>query len=266
MNPFMQKLASSAGDAPLGTFIMSASPLVAEAIGCCGFDWAIVDAEHSPLDTMDVAYMLQALGTTPTVPILRVPWNDAVIVKRVLDAGASTLLFPFIQTPEEAARAVQSTRYPPDGIRGMAGLTRASRFGAMPDHFRTANSRIGVIVQLETPAAMERLEDIAAVNGVDALFVGPSDLSGAMGHAGNAGHPQVQQMVLEAARRCNAAGKPIGTVAGTTELAAQYRDAGFGFVAIASDLAFITGQARSALARLRDRSAGSNAILGGSTH
>ena len=264
MNLFNEKLAAAHGTASLGTFIMSASPLIAEVIGCCGFDWAIVDGEHSPLDTMDIAHMLQALGTTPTVPIVRMAWNDAVLVKRALDAGASTLLFPFIQNAAEARLAVEATRYPPEGIRGMAGLSRASRFGAVPDHFRTANSRIGVIVQLETLTALDALEEIAAVPGVDALFVGPTDLSGSMGHVGNPGHADVQAAVLNFAKRCKAAGKPSGTLASTPELTEQYRAAGFDFIAFASDLGMLTGQARSVLARLRKPS--SPMAAGGATY
>jgi 2-keto-3-deoxy-L-rhamnonate aldolase RhmA len=250
MNPFVQQL--QGGGSSTGTFLMAASPLVAEAVGCCGFDWAIIDGEHSPIDTMDLAHMLQALGTTPTIPVVRMAWNDAVLVKRALDAGAATLLFPFIQNGEEAARAVRATRYPPEGIRGMAGLSRASRFGAVPDHFRSANSRIGVIVQLETAAALDALEEIAAVPGVDALFVGPTDLSGSMGHYGQSAHPDVQRALQDFARRCRAAGKPAGTLAATPEQARGYAQEGFSFVALGSDLGLLTGQARALLAKLRE--------------
>lgn len=249
MNPFVKHLKEHPGS--LGTFVMSASPLIAEAVGWCGFDWAIVDAEHSPIDTMDMAHMLQALSSTPTLPVLRVTWNDAVLVKRAMDAGAGTLLFPFIQTAEEAAAAVRATRYPPEGIRGMAGLTRASRFGAVPDHFKTANSRIGVIVQLETRSSLDQLEQIAAVEGIDALFIGPTDLSGAMGHMGNGAHPEVQQAMAEALQRCKAIGKPLGTLGATPELAQKYLDLGFDFIAVSSDLGYLTGHARSTLAALR---------------
>ena len=129
---------------------MSASPLVAEAVGHAGFDWGVVDMEHAPLDVMEVVQLLQALSATKMVPIVRVPWNDAVVVKRVLDAGATTMMFPFVQDADEAARAVAATRYPPEGMRGMAGMSRASRFGTVPNYFGTANKQIGVIVQLET--------------------------------------------------------------------------------------------------------------------
>lgn len=256
MNPFVRMLRERPGS--LGTFVMSGSPLVAEAVGCCGFDWAIVDSEHSPIDTMDAAMLLQALATTPTLPVLRVAWNEPVLVKRALDAGAGTLLFPFVQTAEEALAAVRSTRYPPEGIRGMAGLTRASRFGAVPDHFRTANSRIGVIVQIESRTGLDNIDAIAAVEGVDALFIGPTDLSGALGFHGNGAHPEVQEAMAQALARCKAAGKPLGTLGTTPELTRKYLAQGFDFVAVSSDLGFLTGQARATLAGLRAAPAAAN--------
>lgn len=250
VNPFIELLREHPG--ALGTFVMSASPLIAEAVGCCGFDFAIVDGEHSPIDTLDTTSLLQALGTTATVPVLRVAWNEPVLVKRALDAGAATLLFPFVQTAEEATAAVRATRYPPEGIRGMAGLSRASRFGAVPDYFRTANSRIGVIVQIESRLALDNLEAIASVEGVDALFVGPTDLSGAMGHGGNGAHPEVQEAMRDALHRCRTANKPLGTLGATPELALQYVQDGFAFVAVSSDLGMLTGTARATLSTLRN--------------
>lgn len=249
MNPFLQRLQAAAG-VSTGTFIMSGSPLVAEAVGCCGFDWVIVDGEHSPIDMMDLAHMLQALESTPSVPVVRLAWNDPVLVKRALDAGASTLLFPFIQDAQEAEIAVRATRYPPQGTRGMAGLSRASRFGAVPDHFRTANSRIGVVAQIETQRALDALEEIAAVPGVDALFVGPTDLAGSLGHFGDGSHPDVQRALLDFVRRCTAVGKPAGTLAATVEQALAYSESGFRFVAISSDLGLLTGHARNLLRRM----------------
>jgi 2-keto-3-deoxy-L-rhamnonate aldolase RhmA len=249
MNAFISRLQPGGGPVPLGTFLMSASPLVAEAIGCSGFEWAIVDAEHSPIDIADVAHMLQAIGNTPMLPVVRAPWNEPVVVKRLLDAGAPTILFPFIQDADEARRAVAATRYPPEGIRGMAGLSRASRFGARADHFRTANETIGVIVQIETPRAVAQLEAIAAVPGVDAVFVGPTDLSGGMGHHGNASHPEVRAVLAGVARRCKALGKPVGTLAATVEAALAFAEAGFDFVVLGSDLGLMLTQARGAVER-----------------
>ena len=173
MNPFRQLLLAHGAKAPIGTWVSSASPIVAEAVGCAGFDWGVLDMEHAPVDLMQLLQLLQAVGNTKMVPVVRVPWNDAVTVKRVLDVGAQTLLFPMIQNADEARRAVAATRYPPEGVRGMAGGSRAARFGTVRDYLRTANQTIGVVLQLETPGALARLEEIAAVPGVDALFVGP---------------------------------------------------------------------------------------------
>ena len=251
MNPFQQLLAARATKVPVGTWIMSASPLVAEAIGHAGFDWAVLDMEHTPLDLMDLVHLLQAVGNTKLVPLVRVPWNDTVNVKRVLDAGAHSLLFPFIQNGEEAKKAVAATRYPPEGVRGMAGMSRASRFGTVPDFFKTANANICAVLQLETPESIARLEEIAAVPGVGGLFVGPGDLSGAMGHVGNLTHPDVMALMADAAQRAHRIGMPIGTVGGTPEVVAKYRANGYDFVAVASDLGLLMRAAQAAAQALR---------------
>ena len=251
MNPFRQLLENAGSQAPLGTWVMSASPIVAEAVGCAGFEWGVIDMEHTPLDMMDIVHLMQAVGNTKMLPVLRVPWNDTVTVKRVLDAGAATLLFPFVQNAAEAQRAVAATRYPPEGVRGMAGMSRGSRFGTVPNYYQTANANIGVIVQLETPAAMNELEAIAAVPGVDALFLGPADLSGAMGHVGQLTHPEVMAAMAQAVTRCHALGKPVGTVGGTVEVVQQYRAMGFDYVAVASDLGLLMRGALAAVAALR---------------
>ena len=256
MNAFHRLLSDRATKTPIGTWVMSASPIVAEAVGTAGFDWGVLDMEHTPIDLMGLVHLLQAAGNTPMVPVVRVPWNDTVTVKRVLDAGAQTLLFPFVQDGGEAARAVAATRYPPEGVRGMAGMSRASRFGTTPDFLRTANRTIGVVLQLETPQAIAKLEEIAAVPGVDALFVGPGDLSGAMGHAGQPTHPDVMAAMADAARRARAVGKPVGTVGGTPEVVARYREIGYDYVAIASDLGLLMRAAQGAVQALRAAPAG----------
>jgi 2-keto-3-deoxy-L-rhamnonate aldolase RhmA len=250
MNAFKQLLRGSGALAPLGTWIMSASPLVAEAMGHAGFHWGVLDMEHTPLDMMEVIHLLQAVGNTKMVPIVRVPWNDSVTVKRVLDAGAQTLLFPFVQNAEEAARAVAATRYPPEGVRGLAGMSRATKFGTVPDFAKNANKSTGVIVQLETPAAVAQLEAIAAVPGVDAIFLGPGDLSAALGHAGQTTHPDVTKVMSDAATRCQAIDKPVGTVGGTPEMVVQYRAMGYDFVAIASDLGLLMRGAQAVVKAL----------------
>ena len=251
MNPFTRQLQDRARRTPVGTWVMSASPIVAEAVGMAGFDFAVLDMEHTPLDLMDLVHLLQAVGNTPMLPVVRVPWNEPVMVKRVLDAGAATLLFPFIQNGDEAARAVAATRYPPEGVRGMAGMSRGSRFGTTPDHFRSANRNVCALLQLETREAIARLEEIAAVPGCDALFVGPGDLSGTMGHPGQLTHPDVMALMADAARRANALGMPIGTVGGNPETVAQYRAMGYDFVAVASDLGLLMRAAQAAAQALR---------------
>jgi 2-keto-3-deoxy-L-rhamnonate aldolase RhmA len=251
MNAFAQRLKDRSGGPLLGTWLSSASPIYAEAAGHAGFDWAVVDMEHSPLDMATLVQSLQATLGSSMLPIVRVPWNDSVTVKRVLDAGAETVLFPFVQDEQEAAQAVAATRYPPHGVRGMAGMNRGSRFGTAPDHFVSANDRMGVIVQLETPQAMARLEAIAQVPGVDAIFIGPADLSGTMGLPGQLTHPDVVAAMVEAAARAHAVGSRIGTVMGTVEWVARFRDAGYDFVGLASDLGLFMRAATAALKTLR---------------
>ena len=254
-NPFFALLARTdfPGGYPIGTWVMSASPVVAEAVGCAGFDWAVVDMEHTPLDQMDLIHVLQAIAGTAMVPVTRVPWNDMVMVKRVLDAGVQTVLFPFVQDAEEARRAVAATKYAPEGVRGMAAMSRGSRFGTVKDYFKVANAGVGVIVQIETPEAMARLEEIASVPGVDSIFIGPGDLSGAMGHVGNLMHPDVVAVMGEAAQRCHKVGKPIGTVGGTAEAVATYRALGYDYLACASDLGLLMRNCASLLSTIRSQ-------------
>jgi len=258
MNPFRHLLMAAGSHPPIGTWIMSASPIVAEAVGHAGFDWGLIDMEHTTLDMMDVLHVLQALSATKMVPVVRVPWNDTVTVKRVLDAGATTVMFPFVQNAEEARRAVAATRYPPAGVRGMAAMSRASKFGTQSNYLKTANDGMGVIVQLETTAALGALESIAAVEGVDALFLGPADLSASMGYAGQQTHPDVMDLMSTAVQRCKAIGKPVGTIGGAPEQVAQYRATGFDYVALGSDLGLLMRGAQVALGALRTQEVGAH--------
>jgi 2-keto-3-deoxy-L-rhamnonate aldolase RhmA len=201
-------------------------------------------------------HLLQAVGNTRMLPVVRVPWNDKVMIKRVLDAGAQTLLVPFVQNAEEAAQAVAAARYPPEGGRGMAAMGRASRFGTTPDYFAAANRSVGVLVQLETPQALDALEAIAAVPGVDGLFVGPGDLSGALGCPGQTGDARVLERMADAARRARAISMPIGSVGGTPEVVARYREMGYDYVAVASDLGLLMRSLQAAAQALRSHGAG----------
>jgi 2-dehydro-3-deoxyglucarate aldolase len=235
----------------LGTWILSASPLVAEAIAHAGFDWAVIDMEHAPLDVPGVVSLLQAVGSSKIAPIVRVPSNDAVAFKRVLDAGASTVMVPMVDSAEGAREAVAAVRYPPHGQRGLVWMSRATRFGTAMRTLAAADADVALIVQLESQAALQALEAIAAVPGVDALFIGPADLSASLGHGGDPSHPLVRQALARAAERAHAVGKPIGTLAATAEIAAQMRAAGFDFVGLGSDLGLMVHAAQASIAALR---------------
>ena len=237
---------------PFGTWLMAAAPATAEAIGHCGFDFLVVDMEHVPIEVSDLTHILRAIATTPAEPLVRLAWNDQVLIKRVLDAGAQTIMPPFVETAEEARRAVASARYPPQGVRGAAAVHRASRFGAAGGHLSRANDEVFVILQLETPDAVGRLREIAAVPGVDALFVGPGDLSAAMGRIGNIGHADVQALIAHAAREARTAARPVGIVGPNPAMVRRFLGYGYDLAAVASGIAMMTGRARDWLAVLND--------------
>lgn len=247
-NPF---LAALAGGRPLGTWLMASAPATAEALGLCGFDFLVVDMEHTPIGPGELAHVLRAIGCTPAMPVVRLAWNDPVLVKQAMDAGAATLMLPFVQTPEEAEAAARAMRYPPEGSRGFAAVHRGSRYGRAPGYFGRANAGACTIVQLETPEAIERLAAIAAVPGIDALFVGPGDLAAATGHIADIGHADVQALIAHAAKAAAAAGKPIGIVGPNPAMVGRFLDYGYGFAAVASDLALMTGRAVDWLGELR---------------
>lgn len=249
-NRFKQMLLARARP-PLGTWLMSAGPATAEALGCCGFDFLVLDMEHVPVDTPQAIEILRAIDGTAASAVVRLPWNDQIIVKRVLDAGAQSLMFPFVQTPEEAARAVAYTRYPPHGIRGVAAVHRASRFGRVEGYLRRASEQICVIVQLETPQAIARLPEIAAVEGVDALFVGPGDLCAAMGRIGEIDCADVQSALEAAARAAHNARTPIGIVGPTPQMVRRFLDYGYSFAAVGSDMSLMTARALEFIGALR---------------
>ena len=234
---------------------MSASAAVAEAMGHCGFDFLVIDMEHSPLHIDGAISLLRALAATGAEPLVRLAWNDQVLVKQALDAGAASLMFPFIENAEQARAAVAYTRYPPQGLRGVAAMQRGSRYGRARDYLRTADQQIAVVVQLETPGAIERLAEIAAVPGVDSLFVGPGDLSAQLGHIGELGHEEVQRLIARAASLARTAGKPIGIVGPNPQMVRQFLDCGYTWAAVASDLALLTGRAAEWLGALQGRTA-----------
>jgi 2-keto-3-deoxy-L-rhamnonate aldolase RhmA len=234
-----------------GAWLMSAHPTITEAMGCAGFDFLVIDMEHTPVDTPQLVDHLRALDAAGCGGIVRLPWNDMVMVKRALDAGAQSLMLPFVQTVEDAQRAVAYTRYPPAGVRGVAGSQRASRFATVPDYLKQANDNMCVVVQIETLDALSRLPAIAAVPGVDAIFIGPSDLSASMGLLGDIGNPAVQARLEEGATMAHAAGKTCGIIGGTPEMVARFAQYGYDWIAIGSDMGFMMGRAQELLGKVR---------------
>lgn len=249
-NNLKKMLLDTSGKPTIGSWFMSGSAHLAEAYGLCGFDFLVVDMEHAPIDIPQAANILRAIDTTPSEAALRVPWNDKVYIKRALDAGAQTLVVPFVENVAEAKAAVAASRYPGAGVRGVAAVHRASRFGTVPDYFKKANDQICMILQLETPEAVDQLEDIAAIDGVDVIFIGPADLAANMGYLGEVGNPAVQAKLKEAAARAKAVGIPAGALAPTPEMSKQFLDYGFTYMAMGTDLGNAMASARSMIAKL----------------
>ncbi len=229
------KKALKEGKPQIGLWSSLGSNMVAEGIAHSGFDWILLDTEHSPNELPGLVSQLQAMKGGTATPIVRPAWNDAVLVKRLLDIGVQSLLFPFVQTPEEAKRAVAATRYPPHGIRGVATTARASNFGRVKDYLKKANDEICVLVQVETMEAIGRLREIASVDGVDGVFIGPSDLAASMGHLGNFQHADVQKVITAAIGEIRAAGKAGGYLTGVEDEARKRLAEGYQFVAVGSD-------------------------------
>lgn len=238
------KAALKEGRQQIGIWCSIPGAGIAEAIATCGYDWMLIDTEHTTTDMPTVESMLQAAAPYATHAAVRPGWNDAVEIKRLLDAGAQTLLIPYVQTAEEAAQAVAAVRYPPRGVRGMAGLTRANRYGRVKDYTSRADDQICLLVQIETAASLPHIEAIAAVDGVDGLFIGPADLAASMGHPGNTSHPDVQAAVLDAVARIRATGKPAGILSLDKGLLAKAMDAGTLFTAVDIDIAILLRGAR----------------------
>mmetsp|Transcript_107223 Transcript_107223/g.303237 ORF Transcript_107223/g.303237 Transcript_107223/m.303237 type:complete len:322 (+) Transcript_107223:49-1014(+) len=227
------------------------STLVAEMVShVSGFDWFVVDMEHGPNDLGDVLLQLQSSQRGRAEPVVRVPWNEPVIVKRVLDIGAQSLIFPWINTAEEARQAVESTRYPSlGGMRGVMSLARMNNYGAAnPGYYKEAAGQICNIVQIETVKAVDNIEAIAAVDGVDALFIGPSDLSASMGHIGQPQHPEVRDKIAEAFKRIAATGKASGFLSANHDDCKWVLNLGCNFVAVGSDMQMLTASAKAAAA------------------
>lgn len=227
----------------IGLWQSLCSNIAAEICSDSGFDWLLLDTEHSPNEIPNLLSQLQAMELGTAAPIIRPAWNDAVLAKRCLDIGAQTLLFPYVQNAEEAKAAVASTRYAPQGIRGVSVAARASRYGRTPGYLTKANDEICVLVQVETRASLDQIEAIAKVDGVDGVFIGPSDLAASLGHLGNPQHADVQAAMKSAVERLTAIGMPAGMLTGNEEEARRYIDWGYLFVAVGSDVGLLAKSA-----------------------
>jgi len=250
-NPFAHALA--AGDKQIGLWISLCSNIAAEVTAHSGFDWALIDMEHAPNDYLSVLGQLQVFAGSDTTALVRVEWNDSVAVKRLLDLGAQGLLFPMIQSVEEAERAVAATRYPPGGTRGVSGTTRATRFGRARDYLERVEAETAVLLQLETAAALERAEAIAAVDGVDGIFFGPADIAADIGKLGRPMDPEVWALIRPVARKLIARGMPVGTLISDPGFAADLLAEGFTFVACGLDTGLLARAADGVLADVKGR-------------
>lgn len=227
----------------IGLWQSLCSNIGAEICSDSGFDWLLLDTEHSPNEIPDLLSQLQALEKGTATPIIRPAWNDAVLIKRCLDIGAQTLLVPYVQSVEEAKAAVAATRYPPQGIRGVSVAARASRYGRVPGYLTKANDEICVLVQVETRQSLDAIEAIAKVEGVDGVFIGPSDLAASLGHLGNPQRAEVQAAMKDAVERLTKVGKPAGILTGNEDEARRYIDWGYLFVAVGSDVGLLAKSA-----------------------
>lgn len=249
MIPNRFKRAIARGEVQIGLWSHLSNPVSTEVIGGAGFDWIVLDAEHSPNETFLIHQQLQALTEGGSHPVVRLAWNDKVMIKRVIDLGVQTLLIPYVQNAEEAHAAVAATRYPPAGVRGFTGLSRATRFGRIKNYHARAAEELCVLVQVETAEALKHLEAIAAVGGIDGIFIGPGDLSADLGYLGDAGHPEVQRVIHETIARIRAAGKPAGILSGDETLARQYIEKGCTFAAVGADVALLARASEQLAAR-----------------
>jgi len=239
------------GEKQMGLWSHLCSPISIEILAHCGYDWLLLDMEHSPNDLSEIVSQLQAMKGGTATAIVRPPWNDMVTFKRLLDVGVQTLLVPYIQTEEEARNAVAYTRYPPHGVRGYAGAPRASNYGRIKDYAHLNAKELCVLLQVETLQGLENLEAIANVEGVDGVFIGPGDLSAALGHLGNPKHPEVLKVIDDAIARIKACGKAPGILTGDEALAKHYVAQGCLFVAIGADQNVLRDSATALLQRIR---------------
>lgn len=243
-NPF--KAALKAGTPQIGLWLSMASPYMAEVSATAGFDWLLIDGEHSPNDLQSTLAALQAIAPYPSHAIVRVVEGSEAIIKQVLDIGAQTILVPMVDTAAQAAHTVAATRYPPQGVRGVgSAIARASRWNTRTDYLAVANDEICLLVQAESATALANLAAICAVDGVDGVFIGPADLAASMGHRGRSDHPEVQAAIAGAIKTITASGKAAGILTGDAAQARHYLALGCSFVAVGVDVLVYAHAARA---------------------
>ncbi len=251
-NHFKQRLQN--GERVIGCWAGFADPYATEVLGTAGFDWVLIDGEHAPNDLKSIMGQLMALKGSDSAPVVRLPMGEAWAIKQVLDAGAQTLLIPLVESAQEATDLVRAMRYPPEGIRGAgAALARASQFSGISDYVATANDQMCLLVQVETRAGIEALDDILAVEGVDGVFIGPADLAADMGFPGNSAEPQVADTIRDALGRIAASDKAAGILAVGDATAQQYADWGAQFLAVGIDVVMLAQAARQTVKLWKDR-------------
>lgn len=233
------KHALAEGRQQIGMWCSIPDASVTEALAGCGYDWILIDTEHSPVEPAAVMPLLQAMAPYPVSAVVRPVVNDTALIKRYLDMGAQSLLIPYVQTRAEAEAAVDAIRYPPRGMRGYAGITRANRFGTMPAYATEAENEICLLLQVETKTALDTLEEIAGVDGVDGIFIGPADLAASLGHPGNPGHPDVVTAIEDAIARLKKIAKPAGILSLDPAFCQRCIELGTSFTAVGVDMALM---------------------------
>lgn len=247
------KTAIRQGRPQIGLWLDMADALSAEIAGHAGFDWLVIDGEHGPNDLRSILAQLQALATSPAEPVVRAPVGETWIIKQLLDIGARTLLIPMVDSAEQAEAMVRAVRYPPKGVRGVgAAVARASAFNTIPDYADTASDGICLLVQAESRAAIADLENIAAVDGVDGVFIGPADLAADMGYLGRMDAPEVQAVIEKAIGTIVKSGKAAGILTFSETLNRRYIELGASFVAVGADVTEFAGALRHLSDRYRD--------------
>ena len=248
-NPFTHAI--RAGKKQIGLWVSLANPFAAEIVAPAGYDWVVLDMEHSPSELTSILGQLQVFAAYPTTAIVRPDWNDPVKVKRLLDMGAPGLLFPMVQNVAEAEGAVAASRYPPRGIRGVGGTTRGNRFGRVDDYFSKVEDETTILVQVETRAALAQAEAIGAVDGVNGVFFGPADIAADMGLLGQPMAPAVWEAIWPVARALMAKDVPVGTLVSDPAFATRLLNDGFTFVACGSDIGLLAKGSDALLAQVR---------------